>query len=204
FCPVNIQGRDYLDAGIGRITFFEVAMKKGADLIVVINPMVRVWQEGSTGQPPQPRIRSTRLRDRGLLTIGDQATRINLEARFSLALDLFRREYPQKTLLVISPQPTDTLLFERSFLSFKDRVQLLRCGYLAAVNAVRRQSPHIRERLAQMGMGVSPTTRETRERIRERLKRRTSQLAGRRVASPAEGPVWSPLSKKRDIGETLG
>ena len=42
FCPVRIEGRDYVDAGIGRPAFFDLAVAKQVDLLVMINPMARI------------------------------------------------------------------------------------------------------------------------------------------------------------------
>jgi len=111
FCPVRIDGRDYIDAGIGRITFFEVAAQKGADFMIIVNPSVHIRHDFGAGGVRAPSARSMRLRDKGFLSIGDQATRINLEARFSQALRMFHHEHPERDFLVFSPKPTETLLF---------------------------------------------------------------------------------------------
>lgn len=155
FAPVRIEGRDYIDAGIGRITFFDLAVQRGADLMVIINPSVcfqydtaAAWLRSRSRRPP-------RIRDMGFLSIGDQASRINLDARFSQALAVFTREYPEKDCIVITPKPTETLFFERSFLSLPDRIQLLRCGYLAVVDAVKEQFALVLARFARNGIPIS-------------------------------------------------
>lgn len=193
FCPVRINGRDYIDAGIGRITLFEMATQKGAEALVVLNPTVHIQYDPAAVSSRLPGVRSGRLRDKGLLTVGDQASRINLEARFSQALDLFRREYPDRTWLVISPKSTDTLMFERSFLSFRDRVQLLRCGYLAAAEALRTQPQQVWELLGcgrlitQPGMGLD------RAELFGRLDHRLEQLAAVERHGGTGSGAMSPL-----------
>lgn len=155
FAPVRIEGRDYIDAGIGRITFFDLAVQRGADLMVILNPSVcfqydtaAAWLRSRSRRPP-------RIRDMGFLSIGDQASRINLDARFSQALGVFTREYPEKDCIVISPKPTEILFFERSFLSLPDRIQLLRCGYQAVVDAVKEQFALVLARFARNGIPIS-------------------------------------------------
>lgn len=195
FSPVRIAGRDYIDAGVGRIAFFEVAIQKGADCLVIINPTVHIRHDPAADRSRWPEGRSTRLRDKGFLTIGEQASRINLEARFTQALSNFRREHPHKTLLVICPKPTDTLLFERSFLSFRDRVQLLRCGYLAAVEGLKAQSDQVWQCLARRGLMGSPVEDTEPAKVSGRLKKRLEQLvAWERLPRPG------PASSQREAG----
>ncbi len=206
FCPVRIEGRDYIDAGIGRITFFEMAVEKGADFIVIINPAVHVRHDMATGGRrgwwrlfwPEPAVhirhdeaaggsqlpgdRPVRLRDRGFLSISEQASRINLEARVSQALRLFRQEHPDKEYFVLSPKPTETLLFERSFLSFRDRVHLLRCGYLSVAEVVTEHFEPIRARFARHGLSISLA------KLEERMKTRMEQFAGA-GAAPSLAPA---------------
>ncbi len=178
FCPVRIDGRDYIDAGIGRLTFFEVAVRKGADFLLVVNPAAHIENDSAgtvnrihSGYPG-------RIRDKGFLSIGEQASRINLAARFSQALTLFRGAHPQIEFFVISPKPTDSLLFERNFLSFGDRVHLLRCGYLAATQVIKEEFVHIQARFAQRGVSVSL------EKFEERTKERIDHLESPAVTPP--------------------
>jgi predicted acylesterase/phospholipase RssA len=156
FRPVRIDGRDYIDAGVGRIACFEIAVRKGADFLVIVNPMIGREGDAGTGTATSTAGRPARTRDRGFLAIGDRVSRINLETRFSQAVRLFRHEHPDKELFVISPKPTDTFLFERSFLSFRDRVQLLRCGYLSAMEVIKEQFGRARALFSRNGMSLSP------------------------------------------------
>jgi len=189
FRPVRINGRDYIDAGVGRIAFFETAVRKGADFLVIINPMIGRQRDAGTDAAAPSAVRPAPARDKGFLAIGDRVSRINLETRFSQALRLFRHEHPDKELFVISPKTTDTVLFERSFLSFRDRVQLLRCGYLSAMEVVKEQFGLARTVFARNGMSLAPG------RIEERMAVCGDQVAG------SEAATWlSPMSCERKAG----
>lgn len=184
FCPIRINGRDYIDGGIGRPMFFDLAMAKQVDFMVLINPMVRIplscaaWRESADA----PRI--CRLRDKGFLTIGEQTGRINLDARMSQALAMFRQDYPDKELLMITPGPHDALLFDRSFLSYHDRVHLLRAGYLSVATLVRETYENLRAQFARHGVALERT------RFDDRAKSRMAQM-DRLVAasSPSRRPA---------------
>jgi NTE family protein len=165
FCPVRIKGRDYIDAGIGRFACFELAARKGVDFMLIIHPCSHVRL--ANNRPWASTTASKRQGLRGFLSIADQAARINLEARFSLALDLHIRQAPDK-FFVVSPSSAESMMFDRSFLSFKDRIHLLRCGYLSVVGVVQEDFNLIRGVFAQHGIAISLAKIE--ERMRSRLQ----------------------------------
>ena len=39
YLSLRIEGRDYVDAGIGRPAFFDLAVAEQVDLLVIMNPM---------------------------------------------------------------------------------------------------------------------------------------------------------------------
>lgn len=184
FCPVRIEGRDYIDAGIGRPAFFDIAIAKDVDFMVLINPMVCIpllcssWRDTILTKNP------SRLRDKGFLTIGEQAARINLDARISQALVTFQQGHPDREVLMITPGPHDALLFERSFLSYQDRVHLLRAGYLSVVTLVREVYESLKAQFARHGITLERT------RFEERAASRVAQLDQIvAVSSPLRRPV---------------
>ena len=170
FCPVRIDGRDYIDAGIGRPSFFDLAIAKHVDLMVMINPMGRIPLPSSSWAESALTKSHCRLRDKGFLTIGEQASRINLDARMSQALMMFRQDCPDKELMMVAPGPHDALLFERSFLCYRDRVQLLRAGYLSVVTLVRETYDNIHAQFARHGITLERT------RFEDRAASRIAQL----------------------------
>lgn len=198
FCPVRIQGREYIDAGIGRMAFFEVAVQKNVDFMIMINPMARPARRRLPADLPADGSRVGRLRDRGFLSIGEQASRINFDARFSQALERFQYDYPAKEVLVISPVEEDALLFERSFLSYRDRIHLLRAGYVSVMTLVRDQFDGVSAQFASHGMAISRTRFEDRAGQRlARLNDIASMTAPRvapNLAAPARiggvGAAW--------------
>lgn len=191
FCPIQIHGRDYIDAGIGRMAFFDVAIQKGVDFMVMINPMARVSRSQSAQGMAAVGKSGSRLRDRGFLSIGERASRINFEARFSQALERFQQDYPAKGVLVISPAQDDALLFERSFLRYRDRVQLLCAGYSAVVELVKQHFGRIHAQCSNNGISISLA------RLEQRLTQRLAQLAQAggspcRITAPYAGRAgWS-------------
>ncbi len=189
FCPVRIQGRDYIDAGIGRMAFFEIAVQKHVDFMVMINPMARAPQRRSSPGPVTVGTAEKRVRERGFLSIGEQASRINFDARFSHALERFQHDHPDKEVLVISPVEEDALLFERSFLSYRDRIHLLRAGYMSVTMMARDRFEEVSAQFARHGVTLS------RVKFEERARGRLAGLdrAGTVVAPRPPHPVAAPV-----------
>jgi len=191
FCPVRIEGCDYVDAGIGRPAFFDLAVAKQVDLLVMINPMARLPLPISSWRGSARTKRPSRLRDKGFLTVGEQAGRINLDARISQAMTLFQHDHPDKELLMITPGVNDALLFERSFLSYQDRVHLLRAGYLSVVTLARDRYHDLRAQFARHGIAI--TQAEFEERV-------TSRLASLDQIIATSAQSKSPIKKGASMG----
>jgi hypothetical protein len=83
---------------------------------------------------------------------------------------MFRHDYPDKDLLTITPGPHDALLFERSFLSYQDRVHLLRAGYLSVVTLVCESYETLQALFARHGIVLE------RIRFNDRAMSRIAQL----------------------------
>jgi NTE family protein len=169
FCPVRIGGREYIDAGIGRFACFELAIRKAVDFMLIIHPSSHVDLPGERMRPLSPS--PERRAHRGFLSITEQASRINLDARFSLALELHHRDYPDK-FFVLSPARAESLMFDRSFLRFKDRIHLMRCGYLSVVQMTKAHFGRLQPAFARHGISISMA------KIEERMKTRMEQLSG--------------------------
>ena len=181
FCPVRIGGRDYIDAGVGRFACFDLADRKNVDLMLVIHPSSYI------GTPLFQTDHSVPARQghRGFLSIAEQASRINLEARFSLALDLHRRETPDR-FFVVCPERSEKQLFERCFLSFRDRMHLLQCGYLAVVGMINEQFDRLKPALARHGISMSLA------KLEERMKKRLGELSTGEAVDMKQVPRTTP------------
>jgi predicted acylesterase/phospholipase RssA len=167
FCPVRIGGRDYIDAGIGRFACFDVATQKAAEFMLMIHPNPNF---GMNGEIPRNGT-SGNGRHRGFLSIAELATRINLDVRLSLALDLHQREHADKFFIVFPDSSEQSIFDDRTFLSFRDRINLLRCGYVSAFQMVKAQFPRLGPALAQHGISISMA------KIEERMSLRMEQFS---------------------------
>ena len=126
------------------------------------------------------------------MSIGEQASRINFDARFSQALERFQQDYPEKEVLAISPVESDALLFERSFLSYDDRIHLLRAGYVAVMTLARDRWEGLSAQFLRHGLVMS------RARFEDRAGRRLARLD--EVARVADPNIRQPMVGPAGIG----
>lgn len=133
FSPVRIGMRHYIDAGAAQVSHLDVAVEQGADVIVVINPMVPiVAQDVPTGHGPR-----SSLRDKGMLWVLGQGLRISVHKLMEEACARIARESGTSVVL-IEPDPTDGILFTHNPASFSARRAILEYGYRSTRNRVSR------------------------------------------------------------------
>jgi NTE family protein len=125
FSPVRIGDRHCLDGGLGTVAHLDVAEAWGADLTVVVNPLVPVSTEHHA-VPTGHGVRDS-VRDKGLLWVFNQAMRIGAHAR--LHQDVSRMNAGAPRVLVLEPQPTDVLLFLHNPVNLSARRAILEYAY---------------------------------------------------------------------------
>lgn len=117
FEPYGIDGRDYVDGGVGWSGHADLAAEAGARVVVVINPLVPNYESGIVP-----------LRNRGLYTIMEQAGRIYSQNLLQLGLTSLRVKYPRTEFFLIQPAETGAPMFGPS-MGFAASRAALRYGY---------------------------------------------------------------------------
>ncbi|HZN50188.1 MAG TPA: patatin-like phospholipase family protein [Methylomirabilota bacterium] len=117
FEPYTLGGRDYVDGGVGFSGHADLAAEAGADVVLVVNPLV-----------PNPDGGVVPLRNRGLYTIMEQAGRIYSQNLLQLGLSTLRIKHPRTEFHLIQPGREETPLFGPS-MGFEASRAALRYGY---------------------------------------------------------------------------
>lgn len=124
FSPVCVGDRYYIDAGAAQSRVLEAAVKAQARAVVIVNPMVPVRTNVvPTGHGERPS-----LRDKGAMWVANQAHRISTHALLTETIARIHRETRMQVIL-IEPDPTDTLLFMYNPASFAARRAILEQAY---------------------------------------------------------------------------
>jgi predicted acylesterase/phospholipase RssA len=156
FEPYRIHGRDYIDALTGRVSHLDIAIEKGARLIVVVNP--RVPMRNDQDRACLPTLTSGEcgsIRDLGVTYAWEQAQRIGVQEKFELALELCRRDYPEVDIVVIEPDRLESSMFFQNPMSGAARKLTMQHGYNITLGQFYRSYDSLKEVMTRHGIEVS-------------------------------------------------
>lgn len=127
YSPVRIADRHFISGAVGAVAHVDVALAAGADLVIVVNPLVALRNEGGV---PTGHGRRPSLRDKGMMWVYDQANRIAASRRFEERIGLLGDAASR--VLVVAPRPEDATLFLANPASLKNRRVILEDAYRTA------------------------------------------------------------------------
>ena len=166
FEPVRIDGVDYVDAAITKTAHAGLAVERGAQLVVVLNPVRPLVLEGAGHDT---------IRDGGVLAIASQALRITLQRRLHDGLRQHAHQHPATELVLFEPYERDLQLFDYPLMTYSLRHEVIRRGYRTTVKTVLADFDRYAALFARHGITVVP-----RAEIERRARRWSS-------AAPADG-----------------
>lgn len=145
--PVRIAGRDYIDGGIRGTASLDVAIERGAELIVCINPMVPF--DNSRHRPGQG------ISDEGVQRIGNQVFRTFVHAGLHYHIKQVRRRHPHVDILLIEPTRDDQVMFAHHAMRYRTRMTIARHGFETVARHLQEHFAHYRGMLARHGVAIS-------------------------------------------------
>lgn len=145
--PVRINGVDYTDGGIRGTASLDVAIEKGAELIVCINPMVPYDnRRHSVGRS---------ISDDGVGGIGNQVFRTFVHAGLHYHIKQVRRRHPEVDIILIEPTRDDRTMFDDNTMRYKTRLNLARHGFETVATHLNYHYIYYREMLARHGISIN-------------------------------------------------
>ena len=185
--PARINGVDYVDGGVRHTANIDVAIEKGADLIICYNPfrpfLNRIDQEGHSRYFAAGRY----LSDRGMKMLINQVFRTLLHSRLKLGIqryladDRFRGD-----IVVLEPREQDADFFAINPLAFWKRADAIRAGFESVRVTIEQNFDALEDVFARYGLRM-----DRRAAQRKAIRLRASR--GWRVSDPEpEAEVPSP------------
>jgi NTE family protein len=155
YAPVKIGDRELIDGGVVSTTNLDIAVEAGAQLVIVINPVVPyVGERDEDGLPLNGRS-TQRISDRGFSKIGYQAFKMLAHRRLHEMAGMWGERYPGVDIVLIEPEPTDELMFETSILSFASRIEIARHGFQSVTYHLAEEFERYSEIWARHGIEIS-------------------------------------------------
>src|SRR5882672_1827274 len=137
FDPYPINGRDYVDGGVGFSGHADLAAEAGADVVFVVNPLVPNLHDGNG---------NSSMSARGVYTIMEQAGRIYSQNLLTLGLATLAVKFPRTAFYLLQPPRTNNLLFGPS-MGFEASRAALRYGYTSTKEWLEAQGAPLLRRL---------------------------------------------------------
>ena len=142
-----IEGREYVDGGMGGTASLDIAIEQGATLVVCVNPLVPF--DDRTGKPAASGDASRTFTSRGLSAIASQVSRIYVHSGLKYHVKQLRRQHPEVDIILIEPRPDDQMLAFGNIMRYSERLAIARHGFEAVT------------------LDLARTTRTTRTRLRD-------------------------------------
>ena len=170
--PVRIGGRDYVDGAVRKTAHIHLAIERGADLVLCVNPIVPIRNDVHAGPWKE------HLSGKGIAHVLDQVLRIVLHGRMQYGLDRYAKEHPEVDILLVEPARDDVRMFSYHLMRYGARRIVAEHGYRSVMALVAARYEEHRRMLARHGLALRhPRTAP----VRPEAPRRST--VGRRLAA---------------------
>jgi predicted acylesterase/phospholipase RssA len=146
--PVKINDRVYVDGGLVSTTNLDIAIEAGAKFVVVVNPLVPYVGGIEHGS-------DRRVSQMGFPQIGYQSFKLLAHQRLHELAHRWEERYPGVDIILIEPDPADTLMFETAVMNFTSRVEIARHGFESVTLQLAQDYPRFKQIWARHGIEIS-------------------------------------------------
>lgn len=152
--PVHINGGEYVDGGIRGTASIDLAIERGATLVVCINPLVP-YDNQSRENIPFLGHDGGHLSDKGVQSVFNQLLRIVLHSGLHYHIKQLRRSHPEVDIILIEPSPDDYQMFFYNIMRYSARLIVARHGFEAVTLDLASDYPYYKQVLARHGIPIS-------------------------------------------------
>jgi NTE family protein len=164
--PARLGGVDYIDGGVRNTANIDVAIDKGADLVICYNPFRPIWNDPLPSLPD-----GRRIADQGLKGVLNQVFRTLLQSRLRLGLERYRHHARFRgDIVVLEPKEHDLDFFAMNPMAYWKRDAALRHGYESVRHTIEQRFDELDELFSSHGLRMSQAvaSRRAAEVVRER------------------------------------
>ncbi|HEX5036796.1 MAG TPA: patatin-like phospholipase family protein [bacterium] len=189
--PARIKGIDYIDGAVKRTTNMDLAIRKGAELVICYNPF-RPYSNKLIfeylREEDQYVTKNRRISDSGLLMIFNQVFRTIFHTRIRYFIDQMKVDRSFKgDIILIEPKEDDSTFFEMNPFSFWNRARAARHGFASVKNTIEGRFDEISRILASYGIQMT----------RDVVDRDFNQMTKSSDDATIMGVLQKPQAKRR-------
>jgi predicted acylesterase/phospholipase RssA len=141
FRPEKIGGRFYIDGAFSRTTNMRVAVKHGASLVLMVDPLVPIYSEVAGY-----------VHRRGGLFSTMQGLKALINGRFDKAVGAIREMYPDVAFHLFRPEGDEMRVLSGSPMKFLYRQEIEELAYQRTLRKIRSALPELTRDFAQHGV----------------------------------------------------
>ncbi len=190
--PVRIGDHDYVDGGLRGTASIDVAIERGATLILCINPLVPL-DTSQKGFPSELPAEYEHLSNKGIQSIANQSLRILSHAGLQYHIKQIRRTHPEVDIILIEPRPEDYEMFFYNIMRYSARLIVARHGFELATTDLAVDYPYYKQVLARHGIPLS--RRLVIQELNEIIESNYDPKVIRRVLEARSAGCGQPRSK---------
>lgn len=155
--PVEVNGRTLIDGGIYSTTNVDVAVDRGAEFIVVVNPIVPYLNDTSAPIPNVSGTEARRISEMGLTAIANQTFRLLVYQRLHMVVEFWQEKYPGVDIILFEPALDDHLMFGTSIMDYSQRLRIASHGFETVTARLAENYEEFKEITERHGLEISAT-----------------------------------------------
>ncbi len=153
--PARINGVDYVDGGVQETANIDIAIKKGAELVICYNPF-RPYDPKKFEERINKEKDRDRLSESGVMAVLNQIFRAFFHTRLHVALDNFRNDPKFKgDIILIEPRPDDLAFFGLNPLILSNRIEAASLGFKSVRNSIEERFDEVKAIFAAYGIEMT-------------------------------------------------
>ena len=131
YAPEVIEGRYYIDGGFTRTSNIQIAVKHGATLVIVVDPLVPIASE-----------RPGYVASKGAVLATMQGLKSLIHGRFGRAASMLRTMFPHVSIQAFHPELSSMRVMAGSPMKFFYRPEIEEIAFTETVRSIRQRRIH--------------------------------------------------------------
>jgi NTE family protein len=195
YSPVEIDGRHYADGVLLKTLHASVALEKGADLLICVNPIVPV---DTVGTVEAGLMRRGKLLDRGLPSVLSQTFRTLIHSRLEIGMAAYETRFKDADVVLLEPHRDDFLMFFTNIFSFSQRRAVCEHAYKAVRRDLLARYDELAPRFARHGVTLRRDVLEAERSLWDGVYQDRAHPDRPRKAPAASGSSGNAIARRLD------
>jgi predicted acylesterase/phospholipase RssA len=152
--PVRIADHDYVDGSVRGNASVDLAIERGATLVIVINPLVPLDNSDRRSVPfigPE----GSYLSDKGLTGVASQVGRIQSHGGLIYHVKQLRKTHPEVDIVLIEPSQNDYQMTFSNIMRYSTRLMLARHGFETVTLKLAENYAYFENLLSRHGIAIT-------------------------------------------------